>query len=831
LFYLKRCLSVSVFCLYTLVLFLSLSVSISFAAEELEMLAPDLSSDVRVVIDISGSMKKSDPKNLRIPASELLIGLLPEGSKAGIWTFGKYVNMLVPHGLVNESWKNIASKEIQKINSVAMYTNIGKAIEVATAGWKKPDPTARRSLILLTDGVVDISRNMSDNYRERERIVEKLLPQLRQKGVTVHTIALSELADAKLMQRLALETEGVFQTVLNAADLPKAFLQTFDNAVPQDQVPLDENYFSIDGSVDEFTALVFKGKNSPPTLLQTPDGRKLSRRSGLKSLSWLATDAYDLITVSKPQLGEWRLIADIDISNRVTVVSDLKLSVDELPRNILLGERVGIHMRLLEEGKLLEKEEFLDLVDLKVSQQHVGGRQWSASLGGKSRKGMTEPGNFFAKFGKTLVAGEHVFTIIADGKTFTRQSVQKVKVFEELVNVEVELDENSPIAVYKIAVREEGGLLEEDKTNMTLVFSDENDQSEEINLERNEINQWLGQAAPFSGAGKYSYIVKVKGKTKSGRFVDYQTRAAEVLYYPEGYVPEQDETPSVESDTAGAAADSSKEESEPPSSIQPEPPKESAVAKKEEEKPAEKIVEAPPETTPEATPEATPETQEPQTPIDSVEQPPGFFESLGTGVLIAILIGVNGLLIAAGYGIYKFIKKRKSSQEGELGEEKQKAKEGKKAKPSAQAASGADSKKEIEEVDTKILSGDDSGLDDLGAEELEMDDESDLSDEILLDNDLESELDDLEGFEDQGDETDLESIDLDDSLLEDADIGEDSMEDDLPSNADKSAAAEEGSDEESLDEPEAGGEDEITDLDEDFDLDIDIDELLDDNKG
>ena len=821
--YLKRCLSVFAFYRYTLALFFSLLVSNSFADEELEMLAPDLSSDVRVVIDISGSMKKSDPKNLRIPASELLIGLLPEGSNAGVWTFGMYVNMLIPHGVVSESWKSTASKEIQKINSVAMYTNIGKAIEVATAGWKKPDPTARRSLILLTDGVVDISRNMADNYRERERIVEKLLPQLRQKAVTVHTIALSEHADEKLMQRLALETEGVFQTVLNAADLPKAFLQTFDNAVPQDQVPLDENYFSIDGSVDEFTALVFKGKNSPPTLLQTPDGKKLSRRSGLKTLSWLATDAYDLITVSKPQPGEWRLIADIDISNRVTVVSDLKLSVDELPRNILLGERVGIHMRLLEEGKLLEKEEFLDLVDLKVSQQHVGGRQWSASLGGKSRKGMTEPGNFFAKFGKTLVAGEHVFTIIADGKTFTRQSVQKVKVFEELVNVEVELDENSPIAVYKIAVREEGGLLAVDKTKITLVLSDENDQSEEISLERNEIDQWLGQAAPFSGAGKYSYIVKVKGEAKSGRLVDYQTSAVEVLYYPEGYVPEQDELPPAEADTAGAAADNSKEQPEPSSSIQAGPPKESAVAKEKEEKPAEKIVETPPET--------TPEIQEPQTPIDSAEQAPGFFESLGTGMLIAVLFGVNGLLVAAGYGIYRFIKKRKSSQKGELGEGKQKTKAGKKTKPSAQAENGTDSKKEIEEVDTKILSGDDSDLDDLGAEELEMDDESDLSDEILLDSDLESELDDLEGSEDEGGETDLESIDLDDSLLEGADIGEDSMEDDLSSSADQSAAAEEDNfDEENLDEPEAGGEDEITDLDEDFDLDIDIDELLDDNK-
>ncbi|HHZ88741.1 MAG TPA: hypothetical protein EYN61_07030, partial [Chromatiaceae bacterium] len=44
--------------------------------------------DVRVVVDISGSMKKNDPQNLRVPAVRLLVSLLPQGTQAGIWTFG-----------------------------------------------------------------------------------------------------------------------------------------------------------------------------------------------------------------------------------------------------------------------------------------------------------------------------------------------------------------------------------------------------------------------------------------------------------------------------------------------------------------------------------------------------------------------------------------------------------------------------------------------------------------------------------------------------------------------------------------------------------------------
>jgi len=46
-------------------------------------------NDVRVLIDVSGSMKQNDPHKLRAPALRLLVGLLPEGSESGIWTFGQ----------------------------------------------------------------------------------------------------------------------------------------------------------------------------------------------------------------------------------------------------------------------------------------------------------------------------------------------------------------------------------------------------------------------------------------------------------------------------------------------------------------------------------------------------------------------------------------------------------------------------------------------------------------------------------------------------------------------------------------------------------------------
>src|SRR6187431_3396805 len=84
-------------------------------------LAKPLPADVRVIIDISGSMKKTDPENLRKPAVDLIVRLLPDHSKAGIWTFGQSVNMLVPHQVVDQAWRSQSVQKAKTINSVAMF--------------------------------------------------------------------------------------------------------------------------------------------------------------------------------------------------------------------------------------------------------------------------------------------------------------------------------------------------------------------------------------------------------------------------------------------------------------------------------------------------------------------------------------------------------------------------------------------------------------------------------------------------------------------------------------------------------------------------------------
>ncbi|MCO7227270.1 vWA domain-containing protein [Pleionea sp. CnH1-48] len=323
-------------------------------------------SDVRLIIDISGSMKKNDPNNLRIPALRLVTNLMPKESDSGVWTFGRYVNMLVPLKRVDAKWQEQANAAAGKVNSAGLFTNIGDAMTKSTWDWNRPDPAESRSMILLTDGMVDISKDPKKNAAERERILTKVLPKLKNAGVTIHTIALSQEADAELLSTLSNETDGWFRQVNSADELQRIFLKIFEQATPRDSLPLENNQFKVDASIEEMTLLIFRKADSAPAKLTTPSNQSIDASSKDKNVRWFASKAYDLVTITQPEVGDWQINAAVDPDNRVMVVSNLGLSIDELPNNVLANEQIRYRLSLLEEGEVIKKPDFLKLIDAKL---------------------------------------------------------------------------------------------------------------------------------------------------------------------------------------------------------------------------------------------------------------------------------------------------------------------------------------------------------------------------------------------------------------------------------------------------------------------------------
>ncbi|MGO1501028.1 MAG: VWA domain-containing protein [Marinobacter sp.] len=409
----------------TLVLFTALWLPGTLWAQEPSKLTLPEKADVRIIVDISGSMKQTDPNDLRQPAVRLLARVLPGGSTAGVWTFGQYVNMLVPHGEVTERWRETAIDRSKKINSVALRTNLGKAIEVASDDYVTGGSLENTHFILLTDGNVDISDSAEVNQAEEQRILGKVLDDLVARGATFHPVALSDLADAGFLKTLADQSQGSFRIADTAEALNLAFLDALNSAAPQEQIPIEGNAFSVDDGVNEFTALIFRGEtkagetDEPANLeLIRPDGEALLQSAQPNNVRWASEAAYDLVTITEPQAGEWRLKGELGEGSRVTVVSDLRMVVSPLPATFTAESPVDVRIAFFEKSEKIINPEFLDVISLELSLTSEDGRSGSKSL---SADQPPADGEYTDTISKLPTEGLYRIDIVADGKTFARK--------------------------------------------------------------------------------------------------------------------------------------------------------------------------------------------------------------------------------------------------------------------------------------------------------------------------------------------------------------------------------------------------------------------------
>ncbi|MDE1464496.1 VWA domain-containing protein [Spartinivicinus poritis] len=593
-----------------LLLFRFIVVSAAFAEESDQSPSTQVAAaDVRMLVDISGSMKINDPQNLRVPAIELMVELLPKGSKAGVWNFGQHIKPLVPYDEVNDKWRQQARQQVGKINSTGLFTNIREALNVA-AFDRNTQAKQPRHIILLTDGMVDISKDPDKNKTERERIITEQIPVLSQAGYTIHTIALSSNSDRELMDTLAIETGGFSSEANDAEALTKLFLKALEQTAPAEQVPLKDNKFLVDSSVEEFTLLVFKPRLEAVTQLLSPDQTLYSKDNITDDIKWHSTDQYDLVTVQKPYEGEWLLQAEPDPDNRVTIVSDLKLKVNEIPSNLFLGQEVELDFWFEEQGKTILKEEFLQVIQGSwrvyqtaklISEQPIKGED---SL---------KEGHFTDLLKPFPELGDYRIELVIDANTFNRRYAKLVSVRQPF-KIESELFNEDGQDKYLVVVKPRSQSIDRKSSKVIaqVRYPDGTKQLRPVPLYKD------GRSWRFSierlQQGQHKVFFNINAQAKDGQSLKIET-APIILNYPET------QTATVE---AGVAPE-------------PEPEK------------AEQEVEPEEDTSTEA--EQEPETEEQ---LDAEEEPEGEAEAaedeLGwityAGIALGNILVLGGLFFA-----------------------------------------------------------------------------------------------------------------------------------------------------------------------------------------
>ncbi len=511
-----------------------------------------LVDDIRIVIDVSGSMVNTDPENLRVPALRMLNGLIPTGSKAGVWTFGRYVKMEVKWGTVNKRWRQQADKGAAKIHSRGQFTNIESALKRVTSGWAKPDKNTRRNIILLTDGKVDVSKKPEKNVLSKNNILHKTVPELVKKGIKVHAIALSGQSDEELLKRLALKTSGSFEIARSAEDLQRIFLHMFERAASPDTVPLQGNKFTIDKSISEMTLLIFRKGDKTVRLFQ-PDENSHTQKRHAANVRWRHDLGYDLITVSKPIAGEWTLDAEVDEDNRVMIVTDLKLAVKTLPAYSTPDKPILLNVELYNKNKKISKNSFLKFVEFNVRHKMLG-KDNNLPLKLKKSREIKDKGIYVQQVEAPLTEGSHEIIVTADARTFNRSKRFKIEV-QWPVMVETSKTEQAGEFELNIKAREE--YLQVDSLKLDVNLKQPDRQLKPVQLEFKN-SSWVGLVKANKQDGLHSLQINVQGKSPGGKEISHSLKGYSVL----GVKP-VDDTDNSEPITGANDPDDKKDEEAP----------------------------------------------------------------------------------------------------------------------------------------------------------------------------------------------------------------------------------------------------------------------------
>ncbi|SEO53448.1 vWA domain-containing protein [Aquisalimonas asiatica] len=442
----------------------------------------DETPQVRVLMDVSASMQRTDPHDLRKPAMRLIAELLPAGADVGVWEFAHDVDVMLPVATVDDDWREDGRAVADAIHSRGQATDIGAALEAAADTWTDNTGAeeAPRHIVLFTDGHVNISIDDDEDAAERSRIIEELMPSLNDRDIAVHTIGLSDEIDQELLEQLAEGTGGRMAVTEDADQLERVFLRLFEQVAPRDSVPLADNTFMIDESVSEMTVLAFRESEGDPVALQTPDGDTLdATMADGDSLRWRSEPHHDLITMDTPPTGEWGLLGADDPDNRVMIVTDLQLRTEPLPPYTIAGESLDFAGKLTEGDTPIDDDDFLAVTRFELDTDDAGTLELPRV-----------DDTAVHRLAHSPEAGTQYFTLKASSETFERETRQQIEVVDTpLIMSRSELPDEpdlertlriSPVSdvVDTDALEVEITVEVEDRDPMVLRFAEPNDNGE-----------------------------------------------------------------------------------------------------------------------------------------------------------------------------------------------------------------------------------------------------------------------------------------------------------------------------------------------------------------
>lgn len=383
------------------------------AASALESSQPgDPGADIIILMDSSGSMKKTDPRNYRKDSARLFISLLGADDNVGIISFGDSAKTLIPLTANSRDNRTVFIKAISRITSKELTTDITGAVEKGVAAL---DASKRKNrvLIIMSDGKLDLG----DPDKEKSSLEElgKLLPEIKKAGIKLYSIAFSELSDQKLLADMAEKTGGFFRYAAADKDIHLMFASIFEKIKSPDSVALEGDAFSIDQDVKETVLLITKQAGTATVLLD-PAGKKIVQGRSAKNIQWYSSSVFDMITIQEPMTGKWKVRLSSREGNKIFVLTNLKLKSSFVGNNLNKGDKAVIDAWLEKDEKRITDKEVLSQISFFAEIIDPAGKSLKMPLAGGEG---ADAGGYSVTLNINQ-PGDYTVRLAAEGKAFNR---------------------------------------------------------------------------------------------------------------------------------------------------------------------------------------------------------------------------------------------------------------------------------------------------------------------------------------------------------------------------------------------------------------------------
>jgi len=329
----------------------------SFSSEQFAKEEEEAKVDAVLLLDSSGSMKRTDPTRLRDQAAKLLVRFLSPGDRVSIFQFDQEVKRLSEFSEVNiESVKQIDAA-LQGVAAEGRFTDLALPLEEALRVLVNEGRTgAKRIVILLSDGQMDPHPERGTAEVLTEKLFSTLLEEYRREHIPIYTVGLSAEADREYLSRISRSSEALSFDAKNVQEVHKSFSDLYLSLKKPQLVGIEEGGFEIDSKVEEATFYISRKDSVQEVTLFSPTKEKITYLEFPPGARWYRGELYDVVTLKRPTPGSWRVDGIENPEGFATLITDLKLQAHLSKTNLRVGDSTTVFARLTTDGKVVNQE-------------------------------------------------------------------------------------------------------------------------------------------------------------------------------------------------------------------------------------------------------------------------------------------------------------------------------------------------------------------------------------------------------------------------------------------------------------------------------------------